>query len=75
MKMKRNKKKKKKNKTPTGFIRTAVPLPCQKAAQVILEVSRAADSEGTMSYRKQERNSVHPYIRTSIQIFESVSRF
>ena len=45
-------------KTPKGIIRTAVPLPCQKAAQATLGVSRAADPKGTMSYGTQGRNSV-----------------
>ena len=59
------------NKTPKGILRTAVPLPCQKVAQVIIGVSRAADPKGTMSYGTQGRNSV----RIFVQIFESGSRF
>ena len=37
-------------KTPKGIIRTAVPLPCLKAAQITLGMSRVADLNGTMSY-------------------------
>ena len=46
-----------------GIIRTAVPLPCQKAAQDPLGVSRAADPEEMMSCRTQRRNLfVYSYI-------------
>ena len=55
------------NKTPKGFIRTAVPLPCQKAAKATLGVSRAVDPKGTMSYSTQGRNS----FCIIVQIFES----
>ena len=55
------------NKKPKGFIRTAVPLPCQKAAQATSGVSRAADPKGTMSYGTQGRYSVC----IIVQVFES----